>query len=86
MKLEPLLDGMECDLNETVLDNARIRLGADRLHQIKVYCGQTSAKAARQCQAVHGFNLVVVPDALLPGRYAWAVEFAGRLIGSKGCD
>jgi hypothetical protein len=75
-----------CDLSETSLDDAACRLGILYLHCIKLYTTRGNAMNARQLQAVHGFELVIVPDGLMPTAYTWAIESgAGRLLGSTGC-
>lgn len=76
---------ISCDLNETVLDEACNHLGAAALSEVKLYTTRHNAPNARRLQGAHGFDLVIVPDALMPTRYTWAVEFGGRLLGSPGC-
>lgn len=90
MKLEPMKIG--CDLSESSIDEAARLLGA-KTGDVTVYCGRANASRARQAQAVHGFEAVIVPDDLLaspdPSRaflssYTWAVVYAGRMIGCLG--
>lgn len=73
-----------CDLSETGLDEARVRLGAPRLSDLSVYCGERNGMVARRLQGRYGFKLCVFPDALLLTCQTWGVNYAGRLVWTPG--
>lgn len=73
-----------CDLSETSVVDAAVRLGMKNYHDQVLYCSRSDAPRARRIQAVLGCEVVVIPDALLPSRTAWAIEWNGQLLGSPG--
>lgn len=74
-----------CDFSETSLDAGRRMLVAPDLHSLKVYVSNASATLARRLQGDHGFELVVVPDHMMPSPYSWNVEYMGKHAWSRGC-
>lgn len=75
---------VDIDFGETALDWARQKLGADLICHLKVYASQLCALEARRLQGRHGFELVIVPDHLMPGEYAWSASYLGRHAWSPG--
>lgn len=76
---------IDLDLSETALDHARAMLGADALHQLKVYVPRSLAIVGRRLQGEFGFDLVVAPNCLFKSDWTWGAGFCGRTFWSEGC-
>ena len=74
----------DCDFCETMLDEARMRLGAKVMGELEVCVTESQRRRARALQALHAFELVIVPDHVAVSRWVWSAAFAGRAVWSQG--
>lgn len=77
-----LEQSVQMDLSETALDEARHRIGVATMGSLKVFVADYWALTARRLQAVHGFELVVVPDCLLKTPITWGAQFGAEIFWS----
>ena len=73
-----------CDFSQTSIIYAAATLNVSP-HDLTVYASRFCQVDARKIQGEWGFELVIVPDALMPTRFGWAVENNGRVFWSPGC-
>lgn len=72
-----------CDFSQSSLEYAASVMNVP-LHSLRVYTARSDSVRARKLQGEHGFELVIVPDALLPTCGAWAAECGTELMWSPG--
>lgn len=73
----------DSDFSETSLEEAAVLLNGG-IEDLTVYVPRGGQFVARRLQGRRGFALIIVPDAFLCSKYAWAAELHGRVIWSPG--
>lgn len=75
---------VDCDLSETAMIDASNMLGCVPLGDLTLYAPLEERYAARRLQAVHGFELVLVPQEMLASKYTWAIRCDRGVVHSRG--
>lgn len=82
---------VNCDFSETALEHACRQLGGVPLSEVRVVTSYENRNFARELQAQFGFDLTLVPSAILRSDGAdyhrgdvWCVEHAGGIVWSPG--
>lgn len=76
---------VDCDLSQMSLEAAVHQMGSVPLSGCILSCGMRNGYVARKLQGAHGFQVLVVPDAIVANKgWAWALWHDGRCIWSPG--
>jgi hypothetical protein len=62
-----------CSLSTMALEEAAQMMGGAKIADLHVYASLLLRRDARELQGEHGFELTLVPPAVLKSDYAWLV-------------
>ncbi|MDE2096483.1 MAG: hypothetical protein KGL39_04495 [Patescibacteria group bacterium] len=75
---------VDCDLSATTISDAARMLGGAEIHDLHLFCGPVWRIWANKLQGEYGFDLTIIPDALLINGRAWCVKSGNDYVWTNG--